>query len=290
MVSVVIPVYNDAAPLRRCLRALEEQTYPEMRYRVNVVDNASDENIGAVVEDFRCARLLSEANRGSYTARNRGIRESEGEIIAFTDADCIPRKTWIEQGVCRLTGESACELVGGRIDFYYQIPNRPNPPEFFDKTHYLNQKAYVREENFAATANAFTWKRLFAEVGPFDDTLRSGGDTEWGRRVKESGGEICYAEGARVRHPARYTYRGLRKKKLRILGGTVRSRNRRGYPLRELVVHLVKDVGHHVKFALTTSINEPYNWKEKARCLVAFPIQGMYTAAERVRLWFRGAT
>ena len=286
-VSVIIPVYNDAEPLRKCMRALDEQTYSTKRYEVIVVDNASDEDINSVVESCSFARTLSEPQQGSYAARNLGIQEAEGEILAFTDADCIPSSTWIKKGVQRLTEETSCKLVGGRVDFYFQNTNCPTPAELFDSTHFLNQKRYVSEGKFAATANAFTWKRIFEEVGLFDETLHSGGDTEWGHRLHERGYNICYEEGARVKHPARYSYRALRTKKLRILEGTTRSRKEEGYPLWELVVHVVKDVGHHLKFALRTAVEEGYSLRETTELLIAFPFQGICTASKRIELWFR---
>lgn len=287
VVSVVIPVYNDLTPLRQCLQALRDQTYPKERYRVSVVDNASDEDIGSVVEDFECARLLYESRQGSYAARNRGIRESKGEIIAFTDADCLPGESWIEEGVRRLTEGSSCDVVGGRIDFCFQTPQRPTPVELFDAAHYLNQKQYVHQQHFAATANAFTWARLFKKVGLFDETLQSGGDTEWGQRAYRHEYNICYAESARVQHPARSSYRALRRKKLRIVEGTVHSRKEEGYPLGDLGRDVAKDVGHHVKFALRVVIQEQYSWRDVAKLLVAFPYQGVTAALRRTTSWFR---
>jgi len=284
-VSVVIPVYNDAISLDKCLRALSEQTYAGDKYEVVVVDNASEEDIGAVVAPYDRARIVYEARRGSYAARNKGVREAEGEIIAFTDADCLPAPSWIEQGVRRLTEDDRCDLVGGQIDFYFETPDRPTPPELFDSTHYLDQEAYVRKENFAATANAFTWKRLFDEVGPFDDTLRSGGDTEWGRRLKNRGGIICYSGEARVRHPARRTYAALRRKKLRVVEGTVQSRKQQGYPLRDLVVDVVKDLGHHVRFGVLAVAEKSYAWRKRVELLGAFSYQGALTAAKRIQWW-----
>ena len=284
-VSVVIPVYNDATSLDKCLRALREQTYARDEYEVVVVDNASEEDIGAVVAPYDRARIVYEGRRGSYAARNKGVREAEGEIIAFTDADCLPAPSWIEQGVRRLTEDDGCDLVGGRIEFYFEIPGRPTPPELFDSTHYLDQETYVRKQNFAATANAFTWRRLFDDVGLFDDTLRSGGDTEWGRRVKNGGGTICYAEEARVRHPARRTYAALRRKKLRVVEGTVQTRRAHGYPLRGLLLDVVKDLGHHVKFGVSAAAGKSYGWRERIELLGAFSYQGALTAAKRIQLW-----
>ena len=285
-VSVIIPVYNDGDPLEKCLEALEHQTYPDSKFQVNVVDNASDENIEAVVDSFECARVLFEAQPGSYAARNRGVRETDGDILAFTDADCVPVDSWIEEGVGHLTGGTGCDLLGGRIEFTFRTPGQPSPPEYFDATHYLDQAKYVHEEKFAATANAFTWRRLFEEVGLFDTSRRSGGDLEWGQRVHRNGGILCYSKSARVQHPARQ-YEGLRRKILRIVEGKVQERKRQEYPLRELLVDLVWDIGHHVKFPITMAIREQPSWSEVARSLVAFPYQGTSAALKRIEVWLR---
>jgi len=287
LVSVVIPVYNDAEPLEKCLQALAEQSYPDEKYEVIVVDNNSEEDISSVVSPFECGERVHESKQGSYAARNRGIQEATGKVIAFTDADCIPSNRWLEKGVRRLTAEASCKLVGGRIDFSFQTPDCPTPPEHFDSTHFLDQERYVSEGKFAATANAFTWKEMFGEVGLFDETLHSGGDTEWGHRLHERGHDICYAEGARVNHPARHSYRALRRKKLRVLEGTSRSRTEEGYPFWQLALDAAKDIGHHIKFALRTAVEGGYGGKDTVELLIAFPFQGVCTASKRIGLWFR---
>src|ERR1044072_31217 len=101
-VSVIVPVWNDAARLDACLRALDMQTYPCELYEIVVVDNDSDEAVGPVVESHGRARLVHEARPGSYAARNTGLAHARGEILAFTDADCLPVEDWIERGVERL--------------------------------------------------------------------------------------------------------------------------------------------------------------------------------------------
>jgi glycosyltransferase involved in cell wall biosynthesis len=286
LVSVITPVYNDADRLVTCLRSLEEQTYPRGQYEVIVVDNASEESVAPVVAPFDHARDVYEARPGSYAARNRGIECARGEVVAFTDADCIPHHAWLEKGVEQLIQNASCGLVGGRVDFFFSIPGKPSPAELFDSTHFLKQKQYVEQGNFAATANAFTWKHIFDEVGLFDDTLRSGGDTEWGQRVAAYGYNVCYAENARVQHPTRRSYRDLRRKKLRIVEGTVDAKMARGYPLHEVIADMTRDIGHHVKYAVQTLLAEKqYGWKERATLLAAFPIQGACTASKRLWLW-----
>jgi glycosyltransferase involved in cell wall biosynthesis len=95
-VSVIIPVYNDVERLVLCLEALGKQTYARDRFEVVVVDNGSTSTIRPVVEAFPYCVAAFEAQPGSYAARNRGIAVSRGEIVCFTDADCVPSEGWIE--------------------------------------------------------------------------------------------------------------------------------------------------------------------------------------------------
>ncbi len=100
-VSVIVPVYNHAEHLKLCLGALDNQTYPKNCYEVIVIDNGSDdlENIKQIVNQYTQTTFTSESKPGSYAARNQGLSIVKGEIIAFTDADCIPNNNWLEKGV-----------------------------------------------------------------------------------------------------------------------------------------------------------------------------------------------
>ncbi|MCA1631767.1 MAG: glycosyltransferase family 2 protein [Acidobacteria bacterium] len=187
-VSVIVPVYNDPERLLLCLQALGRQTYPQDLYEIVVVDNGSDESLDELVARSGCrARLCSEARPGSYAARNRGLSVARGEVIAFTDADCIPARDWIERGTERLRSAPGCGLVAGRVEVSPRDPKRPTAVELYEARTALTQKLYVEEGRFGATANLFAFRDTFARVGLFDEELKSGGDLEWGQRVAGSG-------------------------------------------------------------------------------------------------------
>ena len=218
-VSVIVPVFNDAARLATCLVALESQSYPQSLYEVIVVDNGSDDDIAAVARDFSQVQVQREPRAGSYAARNHGIAHARGEILAFTDADCIPARTWIEDGVAALLGTPNCGLVGGRIDVFYKDPDRPGAIELYDATRGFLQQKYVEVDRYAATANMFTFRRVFEHVGMFNGELKSYGDVEWGRRVAAQGYAQVYSDRAIVAHPARDTFSALRQRIVRVSGG-----------------------------------------------------------------------
>lgn len=221
-VSVIVPVFNHAIGLKRCLEALENQSYPKHLYEVVVVDNGSDadEDVAGVVAQFRQAVLTYESQPGSYAARNRGISLAKGPIIAFTDADCIPVSDWIEQGIAILQQTSNCGFIAGKIKITFQEADCPTAVELYESLWYpLPQQEFVEIHHFGATANVFTQIEVLQQVGVFDSTLKSNGDREWGQRVYAAGYTLRYAEAVCVNHPARHSLEQLYSRARRIIGG-----------------------------------------------------------------------
>jgi glycosyltransferase involved in cell wall biosynthesis len=215
IVSVIIPVYNDAERLAHCLVAIDGQTYPKDRLEILVVDNGSEDHVAEVAKRFERVRLLREPRPGSYAARNHGIREARGEIIAFTDADCLPSPSWIERGVRHLANNPRIGLVGGRIEVFPADPRNPTGVELFEMMTGFPQRRYIEEYRFAVTASLLTRKNVLDRVGPFNEKLMSGGDREWGMRVHASGFCLQYADDMVTAHPARRSLRQLYKKSKR---------------------------------------------------------------------------
>lgn len=111
-VSVIIPTYNDSERCVRCLRALAEQEFPRSEFEILVVDNGSDPQLrlpSNLPEDLQVT-LVVELSPGSYAARNRGIREARGDILASTDSDCLPSRTWLSTAFAVLN-EKAHDVV-----------------------------------------------------------------------------------------------------------------------------------------------------------------------------------
>jgi glycosyltransferase involved in cell wall biosynthesis len=177
-VCVIIPVFNDSKRLLLCLRSLYCQTYPYSCYEVIVVDNGSTENIYSICHQFPNVRYLCELGRGSYAARNCGVRAAKGKILAFTDSDCIPAADWIEAGVRSLSQSPDIGIVAGHIEFFY-AQSQPSPVEYMDSLMHLQQR--YAQRGYAATGNAFTWIWMFERVGMFNERLLSLGDREWGK-------------------------------------------------------------------------------------------------------------
>lgn len=118
-VTVVVPVYNDAGRIGVLIERLLAQSYPKDRYEVIIVDNGSSDETGTIVAGYPVVLLEERAIQSSYAARNKGIVHACGEVVVFTDSDCVPEDNWLEAGVMALR-ESGAVLAGGNVRFRFR--------------------------------------------------------------------------------------------------------------------------------------------------------------------------
>lgn len=240
-VSVIIPVYNDPSGLDRCLHALEGQSYGATNFEVIVVDNGSDPDLRPRTS-FRSLRfrLLEEPRPGSYRARNLGVLHAQGDFFAFTDADCVPGKRWIETGIrCLTEASGAVGAATGPVEIFFQNPSRPTAIELYESLHAFTQESNATELGFGVTANLFVSTSVWKSVGNFDGTLKSGGDKEWGERLTAHGLIVKYCPRARIYHPARETWFAYARRVWRVLEGYDAMRRRTGYTTPQFVMDLM---------------------------------------------------
>lgn len=211
LVDVIIPHLNDHDRLALCLEALRRQSYPADRVSVTVVDNGSDRPIDEVLVRFPGVRGLTEPRRGCGSARNRGVAETSGSILAFTDSDCRPEPDWLVNGVMMLKPGCGVDIVGGDVRVFAADEANPTDAELYDKVFGFECRRYVVHKHFACGANILVSRRVFEAVGPFRDG-RQPEDLEWGRRATRLGYRIAFGAEARVRHPARHSFAELDKK------------------------------------------------------------------------------
>jgi glycosyltransferase involved in cell wall biosynthesis len=294
-VSVIIPVYNDAKNLTYCLGALENQTYPENCYEVIVVDNDSDQKIDYLINQYPHSSLIEQKRPGSYAARNKGISIAKGEIIAFTDSDCIPFSDWIEKGVKDLLSSPNCGLLSGRIDLYFKSKNKMSAVEVYEKVNAFQQKNRIEMYNFGVTANLFTFKTVIDDVGHFKPNLKSGGDLEWGNRVYLLGYKQIYSENTCVLHPARNSFRQIFKKTKRVVGGLYDLNETKKYMINHIIKDLKKLLGSTLglakRFVLGLPPSEKFTSpKQKLQYLIVSFFIGSIKIYEKLRLSRGGLT
>ena len=204
-VSVVIPHYRDLGGLALCLAALERQTYPSDRFEIIVADNNSPEGEAAVAEEIAGrARLIVVTEKGAGPARNGGVTLATGEILAFTDSDCVPEPAWLAEGIAVLP---AYDFIGGRVAVLVADKAHMTPAEAFERVFAFDFKTYIIKKGFTGAGNLLCSRKVFDAVGGFRASVSE--DVEWSHRATGKGFRLGYAPGAIVGHPARRTWEEL---------------------------------------------------------------------------------
>ncbi len=214
-VSIIIPTYLDWPRLSLCLDALAKQYYPAANFEIIVINNKPGDKAPDNFTIPDNCRIMDEDKPGSYAARNAALPLAKGDILGFTDSDCIPDVHWIEKAVGYLTQDEKADIVGGDIHLF-RNSKRMRLGDLHDIAFAFPQKKYVTTHHFAATANMFAHKEIFEQAGPFNANLKSGGDYEWGQRAHQHGFRIVFAPDAVVNHPTRSSFTEVIRKMIRI--------------------------------------------------------------------------
>lgn len=180
LISVIIPVYNVAPCLRRCVDSLLAQTYPN--YELILVDDGSTDDSPAICDVYKKrygrVRVMHQANQGVSTARNHGIEAARGEYISFVDAD-----DWVEPGFLQAFAEEV-ELHRG-VDLVMQgyvnheLESLSMVEAFYPTANELCSHLYEMEN---CQMFGYVWNKLFrrqiVEINKvsFDPTIPIGED------------------------------------------------------------------------------------------------------------------
>jgi glycosyltransferase involved in cell wall biosynthesis len=203
-VSVVVPVFNGEATIETCLRSLLAQDYES--FEVIVVDNESTDGTAAVLEGFADrATVLREARRGAAAARNRGIREARGDVVAFTDGDCVADPGWLRAVVAPLENEEV-GIAGGRV-----LAARPcnRVEKFGEVIHDQEMAICVYKPPYVVSSNWASRRSVLQDAGLFDDEFLRSQDVELAYRIVQLGYRLVYAPEAVVYHRNQRTLAGL---------------------------------------------------------------------------------
>ncbi len=218
-ISIIICTYNRCESLKITLESLVKQEADDRMYwRVLVVDNNSTDQTKNVVESFMARfngrlKYFLEPKRGISHARNRGIQEALGEIIAFTDDDCLVDKNWVSSLYNGFKQYNA-DAVGGKI-----LPIYPTQVPAWVKNniqllcgaivfhdHGDGVKMYQKPMIEAVGANMAFRAEVFRAYGLFRTDLGvgqgiMGEDTEFFKRLEGGAAKLYYCGNALVWHP-----------------------------------------------------------------------------------------
>lgn len=213
-ISVVIPARNASETLSECLSELDSQTFPEERFEVIVVDDGSTDNTGEVARAHR-VRLIEISPSGPAAARNAGAREARGELLVFTDADCIPQRDFLEQ-ISAAFEEP--ELAGAKGA--YRSEQAGLVPRFvqLEYQHKYERMARFDRIDFIDTYAAAYRRDIFLQQGGFDARFphSSVEDQEFGFRLARVGYLLRFVPAAKVLHRHNETWLQYLNRKFRI--------------------------------------------------------------------------
>jgi len=195
-ISVIIPVYNDLPGLNKTVNSILRQSFKH--FEIIVINDGGDPSIEKFCSMNSIRFINIVPNKGSYNARNEGVKVARTQYIAFTDADLEVDKDWLKKGCEDLI---SYDYVAGNVTV--DEKQIVDVATFHDYLTAFPIQKYFDNSHFGVTANLFVNKKLFDKVGMFDAELRSGGDMEFGNRVYINGGSQYFAKDAVVIHPLR---------------------------------------------------------------------------------------
>lgn len=273
LVSIVIPTYARPAQLRDCLGALAQQTMAADTFEVVVVDDGSPQPV-VPPEDTTptgpTIRIIRQSNAGPSAARNRGVAEARGELIALTDDDCLPTPTWLESLVT--THRQFPDALAGGITFNGLTDDLfATTSQMIIDLVYEHFNADEASAYFLTSNNMLCSRVNYGELGGFDTAFARAGaeDRDFCDRWRASGRPLRLVPAATLEHRhaqtlkqflglhyryGRGAYRYQAKRRLRGSGTMSHDMNFHRSLLRRLPRHLQKHRGLFRKVQITTAI------------------------------------
>jgi cellulose synthase/poly-beta-1,6-N-acetylglucosamine synthase-like glycosyltransferase len=213
-ISVVVPARNAARTIGRCLEGLQAQSVSRDSYEVIVVDDGSTDDTRRVVQGTG-VELITQLHEGPAAARNRGVAASSGEIVLFTDADCVPEGTWIEEMVRPFEDP---EIVG--VKGVYRTRQRGIVPRFVQCEYEERYELMARRRwiDFIDTYSAGYRREVFLAEGGFDTRYPNASveDQELSFGLAELGHKMVFNPRAVVFHQHPETLMAYSRRKFNI--------------------------------------------------------------------------
>ena len=209
-VSIVIATADRPGPLARCLTAVAALEHPRDELEVIVVDDGGGADLELPAGGLP-VRLLRRERGGPGAARNDGARAAAGELLAFTDDDCLPEPAWLRELCAAARGAAPGTMVGGRT------VNALAGNRFAEASQHIQDLVYAHynrdpeHARFFATNNLAVPRDAFLALGGFDVATFpfASEDRDLCDRWRASGRGLRSAPGAVVRHAHDLDLRGF---------------------------------------------------------------------------------
>ncbi|MBC7186569.1 MAG: glycosyltransferase [Calditrichaeota bacterium] len=222
-VSVIVPSYKPGPYLFDCLKSLAAQrtTHP---YEVIVIDSSPEDITPEVQRRFPQVKVIHLPQRAfPGTARNVGIAQARGEVLAFTDADCVVAPDWVQRLV---EGHSAGMMVVGGAVVNGTPDSAIGSAEFLlEFNDFQADRGGCRRVALLPTCNVAYRKDLFRRFGGFDSAIK-GSDSAFSRYMNMQGVEVYLAPGILVAHRNRTSLDGYLRNQFQLGIGSALTRRK----------------------------------------------------------------
>lgn len=222
--SVIIPTHNRLALLKKTLSHVRDQTYPQEYFEIIVVDDGSQDGTSMYLTQLAQqseVKYIRQDRSGPAASRNAGVQEAQGEILVFTDDDCLPEPNWLSELAKSYTANIQPNpfAVGGRIE---NIASGHWLHKFYALQAVQHRSNHSKYPSFLDTANASFKRSQFLTIGGFDEhyQLPGGEDVELGFRYIAAGYQLHTNQDAIVWHVGCASFWGYLKRSYCIGFGT----------------------------------------------------------------------
>jgi len=197
VISVLIPVYNGEKTIGKCIESLQKQT--KKPDEIIVVDDGSTDKTKDIVEKHKGVKLLKQDHKGPAAARNLGARKAKGDVLLFTDADCVADKKWVSEMTKPFRNKEIIGVQGRYKTFQNGVIPKFVQLEIEDRYDRMKKREHI---DFIGSYSAAYRKDAFLEAGGFNESfsMASGEDPELSFKLSRSGHKMLFRDSAIVYH------------------------------------------------------------------------------------------
>lgn len=211
LVSVVIPARNAGDTIENCLKSLRELDYPKDRVEVIIADGLSTDRTREIAESYG-ATVVANPGIRVVSGRNVGFEAAQGELIAFSDADCVMDEYWLKNSIKYFEDEKVAGIGGPNLVPESESAFGKAAGLLFDYAFSFGGGAPTRVydrviESRAHGSNAIYRANVLRRVMPIDEDMFEGEDVVMNQRITRLGHKLLYVPDVIVHHYRRATPR-----------------------------------------------------------------------------------
>ncbi|MFH1644099.1 MAG: glycosyltransferase [bacterium] len=199
MISIIVPTFNSEKTIAKTIQAIQEQETKEETELIIVDDNSTDKTVQEIKKFNKIKLIQQEKNSGPAVARNTGAKNAKGEIIIFTDSDCVPEKNWLDEMIKPFENSKVVGVQGAYKTKQKNLTAKFVQIEIEDRYDLMKKKEFI---DFIGSYSAAYRKKVFLEFKGFNEKFpsASGEDPELSYRIEKKGLKLKFNPNAIVYH------------------------------------------------------------------------------------------